>query len=199
MTGKIIGWDCTAASGWKPHWNPAVQPFLYDHQINGTPVLPGVMGIEAMAEAARLLYADRHITAIESVDFHSPFKFYRSQPRTVILRATLRWKATYRRRLPADRFRVLHGQTEPEVTTHFKSRVRLATETSRPAKQKALPKPADGNIVQASDIYRLYFHGPAYQVVESSCVPVPTLSACMPQVCRPNHEPGSLTTLVSHV
>ena len=32
--------------------DPAVQPFLHDHQIGGTPVLPGVMGIEAFAEAA---------------------------------------------------------------------------------------------------------------------------------------------------
>ena len=32
--------------------DPEAQPFLHDHQIDGTPVLPGVMGIEAFAEAA---------------------------------------------------------------------------------------------------------------------------------------------------
>ena len=31
--------------------DPAIQPFLDDHRIEGTPVLPGVMGIEAFAEA----------------------------------------------------------------------------------------------------------------------------------------------------
>ncbi|MFN8450559.1 MAG: SDR family NAD(P)-dependent oxidoreductase [Anaerolineae bacterium] len=31
------------------------QPFLYDHQIEGTPVLPGVMGTEAFAELASTL------------------------------------------------------------------------------------------------------------------------------------------------
>ena len=35
--------------------DPTDQPFLDDHRIDGTPVLPGVMGIEAFAEAARLL------------------------------------------------------------------------------------------------------------------------------------------------
>ena len=35
--------------------DPATQPFLDDHRIEGTPVLPGVMGIEAFAEAACLL------------------------------------------------------------------------------------------------------------------------------------------------
>ncbi len=32
--------------------DPEVQAFLYDHRIDGTPVLPGVMGIEVFAEAA---------------------------------------------------------------------------------------------------------------------------------------------------
>jgi 3-hydroxymyristoyl/3-hydroxydecanoyl-(acyl carrier protein) dehydratase len=34
--------------------DPAEQPFLHDHQIEGTPVLPGVMGLEAFAEAEYL-------------------------------------------------------------------------------------------------------------------------------------------------
>ena len=35
--------------------DPARQAFLDDHRIDGTPVLPGVMGMEAFAEAAALL------------------------------------------------------------------------------------------------------------------------------------------------
>src|SRR6185369_7347450 len=35
--------------------DPKVQPFLDDHRIDGTAVLPGVMGMEAFAEVARLL------------------------------------------------------------------------------------------------------------------------------------------------
>ena len=61
--------------------DPTAQPFLDDHRIDGTPVLPGVMGIEAFAEVARLLYPDRSVTAIEDVDFLAPFKFYRDEPR----------------------------------------------------------------------------------------------------------------------
>ena len=37
--------------------DPAAQPFLHDHRIDGTPVLPGVMGIEAFAEVAALAAA----------------------------------------------------------------------------------------------------------------------------------------------
>ncbi|PYX84045.1 MAG: beta-ketoacyl synthase, partial [Acidobacteria bacterium] len=49
--------------------DPAVQPFLHDHQIDGTPVLPGVMGIEAFAEAALCMLPGWHIEAIENVNF----------------------------------------------------------------------------------------------------------------------------------
>ena len=39
----------------RPTLDPGEQPFLDDHRIDGTPVLPGVMGIEAFAEVARVL------------------------------------------------------------------------------------------------------------------------------------------------
>ena len=35
--------------------DPKVQPFLFDHRIDGVPVLPGVMGTEAFAELASVL------------------------------------------------------------------------------------------------------------------------------------------------
>ena len=49
--------------------DPAIQPFLHDHQIDGTPVLPGVMGIEAFAEAALCLLPGWHVETIEDVEF----------------------------------------------------------------------------------------------------------------------------------
>ena len=69
--------------------DPAAQPFLHDHQIDGTPVLPGVMGIEAFAEAALCLLPGWHVEAIEDVNFLAPFKFYRNEPRTVTVEAVI--------------------------------------------------------------------------------------------------------------
>ena len=57
--------------------DPREQPFLFDHQIDGTPVLPGVMGIEAFAELARLLLPGHHVIAIEYLYFNAAFKFFR--------------------------------------------------------------------------------------------------------------------------
>ena len=39
--------------------DPAQQAFLGDHRIDGTPVLPGVMGMEAFAEVASLVAPPR--------------------------------------------------------------------------------------------------------------------------------------------
>ena len=67
--------------------DPKIQPFLYDHQIDGTPVLPGVMGIEAFAEAALCMLPGWHVEAVEDMNFLAPFKFYRNEPRTVTIGA----------------------------------------------------------------------------------------------------------------
>ena len=70
--------------------DPTEQPFLDDHRIDGTPVLPGVMGMEAFAEVARLLVPQWQVVAVEDVDFLTPVKFYRDEPRTVTITAALR-------------------------------------------------------------------------------------------------------------
>jgi acyl transferase domain-containing protein/acyl carrier protein/NAD(P)-dependent dehydrogenase (short-subunit alcohol dehydrogenase family) len=197
MTGKVVGMGLYSGLTVETTLDPAKQPFLYDHQINGTPVLPGVMGIEALAEAARLVFPERHIGAIEDVTFLSPFKFYRSQPRTVILRADFTSEGTdVIAHCKLIGSRMLHGQTEPEITNHFTARVRLTTSPSRPEKREAVGKLPDGNKVRAADIYRLYFHGPAYQVVESSWRAGNEVVGRYASNLPANHDPGNLPTLV---
>jgi len=125
--------------------DPSRQPFLYDHQIGGTPVLPGVMGIEGLIETASILFPERRLGAVEEVNFSSPFKFYRAQPRTVTL------TADFCRdgddviaccRLMGSR--LLHGQTEPEITTHFTARVRLVPSAPARDKRSKVSPPSDG-------------------------------------------------------
>ena len=53
MIGKVASMGLYSGLTIETTLDPKTQPFLYDHQINGTPVLPGVMGIEAFAEAAQ--------------------------------------------------------------------------------------------------------------------------------------------------
>ncbi len=53
MIGKITAMGLYSGLTMETTLDPKVQPFLYDHRIDGTPVLPGVMGIEGFAEAAQ--------------------------------------------------------------------------------------------------------------------------------------------------
>ncbi len=145
--------------------DPATQPFLNDHRIDGTPVLPGVMGVEAFAEIAALLAPGFRVKAVESLEFLAPFKFYRGEPRTVRLTALVRVDGDER---VADCVlsgeRQLLNQATAQRTTHFTGRVRLAR---TPLDSVTVPRPVpNGHAVAASDIYRVYFHGPAYQVLE---------------------------------
>jgi hypothetical protein len=166
MTGEATGMGVHRGLTIETTLDPRVQPFLYDHQIEGTPVLPGVMGIEAFAEAALRVLPGWYVEAVEDVNFLAPFKFYKSEPRTVTIEAEFHpegdaviadCRLSGRRMLP--------NQAEPQVTTHFTARVRL-TQAAPVAVDGRLPGVSDGPAVEAVGIYRLYFHGPAYQVVE---------------------------------
>jgi NAD(P)-dependent dehydrogenase (short-subunit alcohol dehydrogenase family)/acyl carrier protein len=171
--------------------DPVKQPFLYDNQINQTPVLPGVMGVEAMAEAAKVLFPDRFVSAVEDVRFGNPFKFYRNQPRTVTVHASF---YTDSNDIIADcrlmGSRTLHGQSEPEVTTHFTGRVRLAATQPAPSKEKLVPGSSDGPVVTGAEIYKIFFHGPAYQVIDSAWKKGDQIIGQFAQNLPPNHDPA---------
>ena len=177
--------------------DPPIQPFLRDHQIDGTPVLPGVMGIEAFAEAALCLLPGWHVEAIEDVSFIAPFKFYRNEPRTVRIETQIYPQHNW---LVADcrliGLRSLPNQTEPQQTTHFTARVRLAKQPMQPPAAKPGAKPT-GAVVEASDIYRLYFHGPAYQVLEQAWWDGKQVVGSMSKSLPPNHHPIELPTLMA--
>ncbi|MGZ4565050.1 MAG: SDR family NAD(P)-dependent oxidoreductase, partial [Mycobacterium sp.] len=152
--------------------DPATRPFLNHHRIDGTPVLPGVMAMEAFAEAARVLAPELEIAAIENVDFRAPLKFYRDEARTVTVTALVRPDGddlVAECRLSAER--CLPGTERPQRTVHFTGSVRL-TVGPHPLADGPGDRGADsGGDVPAltpQQVYRLYFHGPAYQVVDSA-------------------------------
>jgi hypothetical protein len=144
--------------------DPASHPFLDHHRINGTPVLPGVMGIEAFAEVTKLLAPGWHLVGVEDVRFLARMKFYHDQPRAVNVTATLRHDGPDRVadcELAADR--ALPSRDSPLRTVHFTGSVRLAREAPEPRTTDVPPEGAP--IIGPQEVYRLYFHGPAYRVV----------------------------------
>lgn len=196
MLGNIVSTGVSTPLKVETTLDPKVQPFLYDHQIDGTPVLPGVMGIEAFAEAATALLPGWHVESIDDVNFLAPFKFYRNEPRTVTVEATvhpLGEQVIAHCRLIGQR--TLPNQSEPQVTTHFTARVLL---DNRPSKIAAGPViKLEGNVVDSADIYTLYFHGPAYQVIEKAWWNGKRIIGQFSGKLPNNHHPAALATTLA--
>ena len=197
MVGTITGMGIYRGLTMDTTLDPKLQPFLNDHRIDGTPVLPGVMGIEAFAEAALCIHPGWHIEAVEEVNFLAPFKFYKDEPRTVSIQAIFQPqgdKIIANCRLIGRR--MLPNQPQPQETTHFTARVRVSRQTVS-AVTGAAPRLSAEAIIGAAQIYRIYFHGPAYQVVERAWWDgqrmIGEMSAALPN----NHQPADQPTLMS--
>jgi acyl transferase domain-containing protein/acyl carrier protein/NAD(P)-dependent dehydrogenase (short-subunit alcohol dehydrogenase family) len=145
--------------------DPKVEPFLYDHAIDGIPVLPGVMGIETFAEAAWLLAPSYHVVAIENLRFLSPMKYYRHEPRAVIVRARAVMTQAGRVRVHATLSSVQNivGR-DPEEKLHFSGAVVLEASAAEARQVQAFDRTAPE--IGREAIYRVYFHGPAYRVLD---------------------------------
>jgi NAD(P)-dependent dehydrogenase (short-subunit alcohol dehydrogenase family)/acyl carrier protein len=170
FTGKVRAMGLHEGLVVEATLDPKAQPFLDHHRIEGTPVLPGVMGVEAFAEVASLALPGWHVAAVEDVTFAAPFKLYRDEPRDLTLRALMRRDgADIVADCTLEGSRVLAGRAEPQVTTHFTGRVRLVRAAPDAATADP-PRPGVGQAVDSSEVYRFYFHGPAYRVVESAWI-----------------------------
>jgi hypothetical protein len=177
--------------------DPALQPFLDHHRIDGTPVLPGVMGIEGFAEAALSIAPGWRLEAIENIEFLAPFKFYRGEPRALTIEA--RFHPEGEGLLADCRLtgrRTLASQTESRVETHFTGRIRLGKHRHETADRSA-PGARHGSAIDAGDIYRVYFHGPAYRVLKSAWWDQNGVVGEMAAGLPDNHHPSGQTLAVA--
>jgi hypothetical protein len=171
--------------------DPKVEPFLRDHAIQGTPVMPGVMGLEAFAQAALLLLPGSTVTGFRDVRFLAPLKFYRLEPHTftILLTVSPRAGGGWLARCLLKSRRALSGNSLPDQEkVHFTANVLLS-----PAAPQRLPlegPPASaGEAIGRDTIYRAFFHGPAFQVLET----VQIDGGCATGWFRPGLPPGFST------
>ncbi len=197
MIGRIASLGLSDGYTVETTLDPHEQPFLHDHQIDGTPLLPGVMGIEAFAEAALCVLPGWHVEAIEDVNFLAPFKFYRNEARAVNIVVQIHPRGD---QMLAEcqliGHRSLPTQTEPQTTTHFTARVRLAKGPVPAKVASAFVAPSTDGI-QAGDIYRIYFHGPAYQVLDEAWWDGTRAIGLFANALPPNHHPSERPTLMA--
>jgi len=155
------------------------------------------MGIEAFAEAALWVHPGWNVEAVEEVNFLAPFKFFRDEPRTVTIQAVYYPQGES---LVADcrliGRRTLLNQSEPQETTHFTARVRLSKQAPEAVTRKALFTSSD-SIVEAAEIYHIYFHGPAYQVLEKAWWDGKRMIGLLAEHLPGNHQPSDQPTLMA--
>ncbi len=133
MVGKIASMSIHDGYSTEVTLDPPAQPFLHDHQIDGSPVLPGVMGMEAFTEAALCLLPGWHVEAIEDVNFLAPFKFYQKRtPRRSGRDPDSSAGRAVAGRLPVDR-PPFSTQLERASRDHALHCAGAAYETARPA------------------------------------------------------------------
>jgi hypothetical protein len=156
------------------------------------------MGIEAFAEAAQWMLPGWHVEAVEEVNFLAPFKFYRNEPRVLTIQAAFYPQGEC---LLADcqltGSRPLPNQPEPQIITHFTGRVRLTKDPRSLGMGVPPPEAPARSLMEAADIYRVYFHGPAYQVLERAWRDGDRIIGQMARSLPDHHEPHERSTLVA--
>ncbi len=181
MIGAIVGAGQYSDLQVETELDPRLQPFLHDHAPDaGTPWLPGVMATEALAEVASLLAPGYSVAAVENVQMLGALKFFHMEPRTLYISARVTTNG------PADpaiggRELIAHAVLRsmsipakdglpPQVKEHFVADVRLRP-TALPERRVQFAPPAEQVLpIAGPDIYKVFFHGPAYRVVERAGV-----------------------------
>jgi hypothetical protein len=159
--------------------DPAVDIYLPDHEIDGVPWLPAVMGIESFAESARLLYPEMNIKSLRNVTFHVPLKVLKNEPFEMTIR--LKKKGVEGKDILLDaslerEFFNREGVTLGETRVHFQGEVVLSGKKKTLNKMKGMNKLAKiieefrkngEGLLKKEDVYARFFHGPLFQVLES--------------------------------
>ncbi|MFB6351998.1 MAG: polyketide synthase dehydratase domain-containing protein, partial [Bradymonadaceae bacterium] len=145
-------------------FDPERDRFLNDHVYEGNPVLPGVMGYEMMAEAARRLTGDLP-AAMADVEFDRAVKLHRGEPLRVI--------ATVERTDDGDIDLTLESQRTVKTgrtvrNEHFAGTARMDDASRSDAETFALDNTDEFDTgPDKPEIYKRFFHDGTFQVMES--------------------------------
>ncbi len=208
MLSSIASFDLQGGLVLEAELDPKTQPFLHDHAMDGTPLLPGVMGIEGFSIAARHIGSvlastkgDLDVGSLEDIHFLAAFKFYRNEPRRVtwIVKA-VREAAGLVVHVTLESTRALKTRAG-ETMRHFTGNVILVKKEIDAKVITTDPPKWNGHYtVKSADIYKLYFHGPAFQVLDGVQLSGETvlgkLNKKLPSFLQSEHALLSTPTLV---
>jgi NAD(P)-dependent dehydrogenase (short-subunit alcohol dehydrogenase family) len=134
--------------------------FLSDHRATQAGLLPGVVGIELMGAAALALGPEIEARVLEDVAFETPLKVPPNRPVAVEVRAG---------RPEGEAGRIL-AAIRTEGGLHHRAVIRVGgTPTDEPAPELA-DETTLGEGPDAARLYKTFFHGPSFQVLEATRV-----------------------------
>ena len=179
--------------------DPRRQPFLYDHAPDeDTPWLPGVMATEALAEVASLFAPGWVVTAVENEQMLGAFKYFRMEPRTLYLNATLSPDGD-----DLLAHVVLRSHTVPrkeglptQIKEHFSADVRLSPSVGEAPVIDFTPPALEDLAIGPDSVYDRFFHGPAYQVIARAEVTENTAIALFANELPANTNPADSASLM---
>jgi hypothetical protein len=158
------------------------------------------MGTEAFAELASALAPGYVVAAVENIHFLRAFKFFNLEPQRLHLSAAvfpagdgnLLARATLKSR------RALAGKGgEVQEKTHFTADIRLRREPVQGPIVAFTAPPAHWTEVTKKAIYDVYFHGPAYQVLECVSLSENQAWGLMASPLPPNTQPAGAGDLMA--
>ena len=140
----------------------AEYPFLFDHAIEGTPYVPGVMGIETFMETASMLEG-KTPQGLEDVHFYLPIKLLRRRPQSVRIKG-VNEGGKVSMEIESD-FINSKGVKMGNTRRHFTARVLEHFESKWNNYKNKFDFGASGFAVTKEEIYSKFFHGPSFQVL----------------------------------
>ncbi len=135
--------------------------YMLDHQIQGVPIFPAVMGIESFAELYYLEEGQKPST-IEDISFDLAIKQFKQKDLDLIIEynkneRTMKIKSLFKANTP---------NAKEQERLHFKSRFPEEQKIPRKIeKRKIKPNPIE--LLNKEEIYSIFFHGKSFQVLES--------------------------------
>jgi malonyl CoA-acyl carrier protein transacylase len=140
--------------------------YLDDHRIDGKAVLPGVMGLETMSEVSRAIN-DASVAAIYNIEFASPVKLPRDNDLEIITMAER--VGDHLQLSLKSKFLGPDGNQLGDLRNHFNAK--MVTGKRIPSfpvmRSNKVGEVAQKSLLDQSQIYDVFFHGPSYQVLHS--------------------------------
>ena len=135
-------------------------PWVVDHSIEGTPVLPGVIGLELMAAVGMLVHPTLTFVGARNVRFNAPVKVHGDRVSDLIIEAEpANRPGEARARLISVR-KLRTGRVRR--TEHFSATLLFGDLIEKEALPSAfLPD----EVIEKPGIYQRFFHGPIFQVL----------------------------------